>query len=177
MPAFLSQDPMPGELSLRAIDLGALVGDFAATLGRILPRSIEVDLSVEEGLPPIRADPGAIEQALLNLATNARDAMPAGGYLKITVRRSELRAGPEAVARGAAPGPYLCLAVTDTGHGMTEAVKRRVFEPPFTTKPGGKGTGLGMAVVFGLVTRHRGLIELESAPGRGTTVLIYLPEA
>jgi two-component system NtrC family sensor kinase len=158
-------------LDLGSLQLDRVVGDFLATLRRLLPESVELRFDAPVGLPPVEADLGAVEQILLNLVTNARDAMPKGGILSITL-------APAAVAPGGlAPAPegWVHLAVRDGGEGMEPSVLARVFEPFFTTKPTGKGTGLGMAMVYGLVKQHRGLIEVESDAGAGTTVHVWLP--
>ncbi|MGE0554833.1 MAG: ATP-binding protein [Gemmatimonadales bacterium] len=161
----------------RQVDLNAIVGRFAAMLPNVLGAVLTIRTELGDGLPPIHADPGQVEQMLLNLALNARDAMPDGGTLTVrtvarTVHQAEARANPEL-----APGGYIALQVIDTGVGMSEAVRSRVFEPFFTTKPLGEGTGLGLAMVYGLVKQHGGYVMIESAPGKGTTVEILLPTA
>jgi CheY-like chemotaxis protein len=119
------------------------------------------------------ADAGAVEQILLNLATNARDAMPRGGQLRLEARRTDVARAPA----GALPGSYACLVVSDNGMGMDSRVKARVFEPFFTTKPPGEGSGLGMAMMYGLTQQHGGFVELDSTLGRGTTVRVFMPLA
>src|SRR5262249_31307804 len=122
-------------------------------------------------------DPGHLEQVIMNLAVNARDAMPQGGQLTIRTTSAQL-SGERARAHGAVPtGSYVLLGVSDTGCGMTDEVKRHVFEPFFTTKPEGTGTGLGLATVYGIIQQASGFIEVDSAPGQGTTSHIWLPAA
>ena len=166
-----------GQLELGPIGLARLVGDLSEMLRRLLPESIHVRMTEAPDAPPVLADPGAVEQILLNLATNARDAMPHGGSLDIVVEPRVLDDDfRDAMGDGRA-GVYASLAVTDTGSGMDQAVVEHLFEPFFTTKPPGVGTGLGMAMVYGLVRQHGGLVEVDTAPGRGTTVRIYFPAA
>ncbi len=151
--------------------------DLIPLLRRTLGEHIEVRYVETVGLWPAMADPAQLESAVLNLALNARDAMPGGGRLTIELGNKVL---DEAYARDhdeIAPGDYAMVAVSDTGHGMTPDIVRRVFEPFFTTKPDGKGTGLGLAMVFGFVRQSGGHVKIYSEPGEGTTVKIYLPRA
>jgi len=159
------------------IDLTETVPDLIPLLRRTLGEHIEIRYVETSGLWPAMADAAQLEAALLNLALNARDAMPGGGRLTIELGNRVL---DEAYARAHAevrPGDYAMLAVSDTGHGMTPETLARVFEPFFTTKPDGKGTGLGLAMVFGFVKQSGGHIKIYSEPGEGTTVRIYLPRA
>jgi len=141
---------------------------------RVLREDITVELALK-GPAWVRADPGAIEQILMNLATNARDAMPSGGTFAITTERATL--DREAVLRTGCPHPgdYTIVRVRDTGVGMDADTVRRIFEPFFTTKAVGSGTGLGMAMVYGLVTQHAGRVNVESEVGKGTTITLYFP--
>ncbi len=143
------------------LSLETYVDDFQRTLRRVLPSTIEIEMEVQRPLPWIWADRGAVEQMLLNLATNARDAMPHGGRLGIRVTQVD----PVTVA----------VQIRDTGAGMDEETRRRAFEPFFTTKPPGKGTGLGLSMVYGLMHQHRGSVILESNPGQGTSVKLLFP--
>ena len=164
-------------LAFRALDVDALVGEFTGLLDRLVPAGVALDLRPGAGGLTARADPGAVEQVVLNLVTNACDAMPGGGTLRIATTGVEL---DEAYCRdrpGATPGPYVALAVSDSGGGMDEATLRRLFEPFFTTKAVGAGSGLGMAMVYGLVQQHGGYLDVASRPGVGTTVTVYLPRA
>jgi PAS domain S-box-containing protein len=158
------------------LDLNVAVGNFTKLLGSIIGEHIELRLVCAASLLPVHADPHMIEQALMNLATNARDAMPHGGAL--TISTTALVVSP-ATARqhDARPGPYVRLSVTDTGTGITPENLPRIFEPFFTTKEVGKGTGLGLATVQGIVQQHEGWIEVQSEPGQGTTFHIHLPAA
>jgi CheY-like chemotaxis protein len=131
---------------------------------------------LEEGRAtfPVKADPGRLQQALSNLALNACDAMPEGGELCFALSREEVTADAEPPVADMPPGEWVCLAVSDTGIGMTEDVRAHLFEPFFTTKEVGKGTGLGLAQVYGTVRQHEGYIDVATEPGRGTTIFIYL---
>ncbi|MHC2019936.1 CHASE3 domain-containing protein [Methylobacterium sp. CM6247] len=164
-------------LAPAAIDLAETMPDLIPLLRRTLGEHIEVRYVETAGLWPAMADPAQLESAVLNLALNARDAMPGGGRLTIELGNKVLdqeyaRRHAEVVA-----GDYTMVAVSDTGHGMTPEVTARVFEPFFTTKPDGKGTGLGLAMVFGFVKQSGGHVKIYSEPGDGTAVKIYLPRA
>ena len=163
-------------VELQPIDLGQVVSDASNDLRRLLPASVEVAVQVEKAVSlTITGDVGAIEQILFNLATNARDAMPDGGALRLSVRRAWLDEEHRRTRGWGSPGEYVVIAVSDSGYGMSPSVQARAFEPFFTTKEVGKGTGLGMAMVYGLVTQHRGYADLNSEEGRGTTVRLYFP--
>jgi PAS domain S-box-containing protein len=157
------------------LNLGRMLSDLAELLRRTLGEAVEVETVVAAGLWDTLADPAQVESAILNLALNARDAMPGGGRLTLELSNSVL---DEAYVRGAQdiqPGQYVLLAVSDTGEGMDPEVLGRVFEPFFTTKPDGKGTGLGLSMVYGFVKQSNGHVQVYSEPGQGTTVRIYLP--
>jgi len=164
------------KLEIKTVDLAELIGEFSRMIRRVLREDISVELALK-GPAWVRADAGAIEQILMNLATNARDAMPSGGTFSIATERVTL--DREAVVRTgcANPGAYAVITVRDTGAGMDATTLQRVFEPFFTTKAVGSGTGLGMAMVYGLVTQHGGRVNVASEVGKGTTVTLYFPAA
>jgi CheY-like chemotaxis protein len=138
-----------------------------------LPPNIDIELQLEQELPEIHADPGQVERVLINLATNARDAMPEGG--KIIFSTSKVRSREALLPSEDGTEFYLCLRVTDNGCGMDEETRQRIFEPFFTTKARGKGTGLGMPVVYGLMQSHNGFVDVRSQLGKGTSISLYFP--
>jgi signal transduction histidine kinase/CheY-like chemotaxis protein len=156
-------------LEPKPVDLGAVVSEHAAMLRRLVGEQVRVQVDLDEAALVSRADVGMIGQVLMNLAVNARDAMPAGGDLTIATAEIRLDAETPMVGSAAPPGSYCALRVTDTGTGIPPEHLRRVFEPFFTTKPVGKGTGLGLATVFGIVKLHGGFIRVSSELGKGTT--------
>jgi PAS domain S-box-containing protein len=158
------------------IDLNALIADLHRMLARLIGEHIQVDLKLSDDAGPIRADPGQIEQVIVNLAVNARDAMPRGGTLTIATSAVDVES-PAGRGLDVAPGPHVLLSIADTGVGMTDATRRRIFEPFFTTKERGKGTGLGLASVFGIVKQSDGAIQVTSAPGSGSQFDLYFPAA
>ncbi len=163
------------DLALAPTDLGKVVQGMASMLRRVIPENIDLRIRIQENPGTVRADPGAVEQILLNLATNARDAMPGGGCLSVEVGEVGLTAAAARRIPGGRPGRFLRVSVTDDGIGMDDLVLKRVFEPFFTTKPVGEGTGLGLAMVHGLTQQHGGFIQVESEPGKGTSVRLHLP--
>lgn len=169
--AFARRQP----LVLATVDANALVQDFRPLLRRALDETVTLDLSLDQRLPPCRADAAQLEAAVLNLAINARDAMPRGGSIRIVTRRAWLQEQALAGNTEAQPGPYVAIEVRDTGEGMPAEVRERAFEPFFTTKKDGHGTGLGLSQVFGFMRQIGGHVAIQSVPRRGTTVTLYLP--
>ena len=160
-------------LELSRFDLGRLVEELSEMLQRLLGSRIELQVMIDEGAVPVDGDPGQIEQVVMNLVLNARDAMPGGGRITIQV-------GKEALLQpvGLLPsGRYAMLRVADTGEGIPEAIRDKIFDPFFTTKKEGEGTGLGLATVYGIVQQHHGQIQVASVVGQGTTFTIHLPLA
>jgi CheY-like chemotaxis protein len=157
------------------IELNALIDHLLKMLRRILGEQIAMSFDAECGAMTIQGDSGVIEQVVMNLCVNARDAMPQGGCLKIKTSIVELDADAVRAHSQARAGRFVCLSVSDTGCGMDEATQKRIFEPFFTTKPVGKGTGLGLASAYGIVKEHQGWIEVQSASGQGSTFRVFLP--
>jgi PAS domain S-box-containing protein len=162
-------------LQPRIVDLNAVVAGMATMLRRLIGEHIQLVTVLPAGIGTVRADRAQIEQVIVNLAVNARDAMPQRGSLTIETGTTELDASFVRSHPGAPPGPYVVLAVRDTGYGMDESVRAHLFEPFFTTKEPGKGTGLGLATVYGIIKQHDGVITIDSVVGAGTIVHIYLP--
>lgn len=163
------------EVRFSPVDLNQLTRDLVTLMAETFPRTVSVNLSLQDRMPHLLADQNQVQQIVLNLCVNARDAMPSGGSITLT---TGIRAGATIRQLGADAGrDYACLEVSDTGTGMTPEVKQRIFEPFFTTKQGNQGTGLGLAVVYGIVVAHRGFIDVESTLGSGSTFRVYLPLA
>ena len=162
-------------LELKVVSLNELVADTQRMLMRTIGENISISVSLGDHLSAVRVDPGQVQQILLNLAVNARDAMPGGGVVSIRTRNVTLEVPTIMSHSMAEPGPYVVLTVTDDGTGMDERTMSKIFEPFFTTKPKGRGTGLGLATVFGIVEQSGGHVRVESAPGAGTTFEIFLP--
>ena len=163
------------ESQLRPVDLNQEVKQVEKLLKRTIPRMINIELDLEQDLNIINADPSQVEQILMNLAVNARDAMGEQGTLKIETKNITLDEEYCKNYLGTIPGDYVLLALSDTGHGMDKETSERIFEPFFTTKEIGKGTGLGLSMVYGLIKKHQGHITCQSEPGKGTCFKIYFP--
>jgi PAS domain S-box-containing protein len=162
-------------LELVPSDLAAVVRNLAPMLRRALPEDVVIEIAADEPVASVRADPRAVEQMLLNLTTNARDAMPTGGTLRIVVTGTSLDDAWVAAHPGAPAGDCVRVCVEDTGIGMDADTRQHIFEPFFTTKPPGKGTGLGLAMVYGLTKQQHGFVDLATETGRGTIVYLYFP--
>ncbi|MEK7243599.1 MAG: ATP-binding protein, partial [Thermodesulfobacteriota bacterium] len=163
-------------LTTKIVDLNEIVGGTVRMLKRLIGENIKLEAHLAAHSCMVKVDAGQIDQVIINLAVNARDAMPNGGALTISTKTVAM---PEEFFHdrpGLKPGPLVELCVTDTGEGMDEAVRSHLFEPFFTTKEKGKGTGLGLATVHGIIKQSNGEIEIESVPNKGTTFRIYLPE-
>src|SRR5262249_42178627 len=162
-------------LHTQVLDLNDILKNLSSMLGRLIGENIELLFVPGKNLGAVNADPAEIEQVMMNLAVNARDAMPYGGKLVITTGNVELDEEYCRQHPAMQPGAYVVTSVVDTGSGMDQATAARIFEPFFTTKGLGKGTGLGLSIIYGIVRQSKGDIQVESEPGRGTTFRIYLP--
>ncbi|NIR45994.1 MAG: PAS domain S-box protein [Gemmatimonadetes bacterium] len=157
------------------VDLSVTIDGVTQLIGRLIGDEVELELSLARDLGRVRIDRGQLEQVVVNLAVNARDAMPEGGKLIIETSNTEVEEAEAGSQDLACSGPHVLLAMTDTGTGMDTDTRTRIFEPFFTTKPKGKGTGLGLSTAYGIVKQSGGFIRVYSEPGRGTTFRIYLP--
>jgi two-component system cell cycle sensor histidine kinase/response regulator CckA len=164
-------------LQPKVMDLNEVLTEVAKMLDRLIGKSIALRVLSAPQLWPVKADPGQVEQLIMNLAVNARDAMPQGGQLVIETRNTEIGGSHPRLRDGVRPGRYVVLVVSDTGVGMDSETQAHMFEPFFTTKDPGKGTGLGLAIVYGVVTQTGGWTHVDSKLGQGTTFEIYLPAA
>ena len=162
----------------QALDLNGVIGGMERMLRRVIGEQVVMRTTLSPGLPPVLADAGQMEQVLMNLVVNSRDAMPEGGQITIETRHTTYAETGAPQAGSLQPGtPSVLMSVSDTGHGMDAATLERIFEPFFTTRAPGRGTGLGLPMVYGIVTQTGGAIHVDSTPGRGTSFRIYLPPA
>ena len=159
----------------RRVNLNEIIENLRTLLMKLIGDEIELVITTDPDLGDVKADPGQIEQVLMNLAANARDAMPEGGRLTATTANDDLQLDDATALVGIEPGKFVILTVSDTGHGVPEHVRAHIFEPFFTTKEQGKGTGLGLATVYGIVKQSGGWIYLDETPGTGASFRIYLP--
>jgi two-component system, cell cycle sensor histidine kinase and response regulator CckA len=162
---------------IEPVDMNRLVGNLLIMLRRLLGENIDIVFQCSSEAVFVSADAGMLEQVVMNLCINARDAMAMGGRLTLAIMRVQIGAQAETPNQDARSGCFICLTVTDTGCGMDTAILRRVFEPFFTTKDMGKGTGLGLATVYRIVKQHQGWIKVDSAPGQGSSFRVYLPQS
>jgi signal transduction histidine kinase len=163
------------EVDVRLCNVNAVVADCVEMFRRTLPSSVAIETELAPDIAPLLIDPSQLEDALLNLAINARDAMPEGGALRIKTHNGTIENGDELPQ--IAGRPYVCISVADTGEGMSADAMQRVFEPFFTTKGEGRGTGLGLSMVYGFARQAGGDVRIESVLGKGTRVNILLPGA
>ena len=161
----------------RVVDLNKVVDETRKMLQRLLGEDVELVTRPDPNLYPVKVDPSHVEQVIMNLAVNARDAMPEGGRMVIETRNLDLEEAARTVPATLSPGEYVLLTVSDTGSGMDEVTLAHIFEPFFTTKDKGKGTGLGLSTVYGIIQQSGGCIIPESTPGQGARFRIYLPRA
>ena len=162
-------------MQFRHLDLNDTLRNAIKMLERLVGEHVQIDFRPHSPLPAIHADSSMMEQIAMNLAVNARDAMPSGGRVSITTSLEVIHRAPTPMDPERRDGEYVCLTFSDTGIGMDTQVLSRIFEPFFTTKAVGKGTGLGLSTVFGIVRQHQGWLEVESKPNQGTTFRIYFP--
>ncbi|MEW6350891.1 MAG: PAS domain S-box protein [Thermodesulfobacteriota bacterium] len=163
--------------SLRPVDVNKELLNMTPILTRTLPETVRIEMDLAEELPSVKADPAQLQQVVINLVVNAGDAMPEGGHLVVSTGTARLEQRCRTAGFEALPGEYVLISVRDTGTGMDQETVRRIFDPCVRTKDEGKGAGLGLSIVYGIVKNHRGLVRCESKPGKGTTFLVYLPAA
>jgi nitrogen-specific signal transduction histidine kinase len=162
-------------MQFRHLDFNETLGNTVKMLERLVGEHVQIEFRPQNALPAIHADSSMLEQIAMNLAVNARDAMPNGGKVTIVTTLARVHRAPTPLDPERREGEFLCLSFTDTGCGMDTQILTQIFEPFFTTKPVGKGTGLGLSTVFGIVRQHRGWVEVASHPGLGTTFRLYFP--
>ncbi|MDX1632177.1 MAG: response regulator, partial [Thermoanaerobaculia bacterium] len=165
------------EVQPRVLDLNTVLRDLEKLLDRLIGEDVRMETARPSAETPVLADPVQIEQVVINLATNARDAMPRGGTLSLELSRVTVSQPVVGATGRLEPGTYALLSVSDTGQGMDDETARKAFDPFFTTKEPGKGTGLGLSTVYGIVEQSGGSVSIVSSPGHGTTVKVYFPIA
>ena len=159
-----------------ALDVNEIISGVAKMARRLIGTDVQLRLDLARSISQVLADPAQVEQVLLNLIVNARDAMPTGGTIVVETMNAKLGAdAPEIVQAGIAPGAFVLIAVSDDGIGMDQATQARIFEPFFTTKDTGRGTGLGLSTVYGIIRQTGGAITVESERGKGAAFKVYLP--
>jgi len=163
------------EIDMVPFDINAVVQDTVKMLERVIDQRIVIRLALAANIPPVQGDMNQIEQVLMNFMVNARDAMPYGGSITITSKAIDAQPGVDGVPPYIPTGRYVVLSVADTGVGIPEEIQRKIFEPFYTTKERGKGTGLGLAMVYGVVTEHKGFVTVQSTVNQGSTFTVYLP--
>ena len=165
----------PAKFEVRPIDCNALIEELVLLIRRTIDRRITVEVDLDPYLPSLEGDEASMQQSLMNMLINARDAMPKGGKLGITTRKKSIIPDQAALQRGLRGGEYVQIVISDTGVGMTQEVRAQIFDPFFTTKDPGRGTGLGLAIVYGIVQNHGGYIDVQSRMGKGSSFSMLLP--
>ncbi len=164
-----------GKYEVRPVNINQVVEKVVSMIRHTFDRSIEIRTDLSDGLPAVEGDAGQLEQTVLNLCINARDAMPTGGTLTLGTRLEEISGGEEEIPEDLARGKYISLFLSDTGVGIPSENLPRIFEPFFSTKDPGKGSGMGLAMAYGIVKNHAGYLDVRSAPGEGSTFRVLLP--
>lgn len=162
-------------LKLEQIDINAIIENIYNMLSRVLPKNVLLSINLAQDLWGVKADSGTIDQLIMNLVLNAKDAMPEGGHIIVRTENKMVKSVPDVNIKTLKPGKFIRISIADDGSGMDDKTVKRIFEPFYTTKKAGKGTGLGLAVVYSVVNKHGGIIDVESTLGKGTTFHIYLP--
>jgi signal transduction histidine kinase/ActR/RegA family two-component response regulator len=165
------------DVRLDVLDFNQIIKSLGKILQRTIPKMIDIELQLDDNLKKVAADAGQCEQILMNLCINAKDAMPEGGILTLKTENVRLKGKPDTARINLAPGDYIRLTISDTGHGISEDKISHIYEPFYTTKEKGKGTGLGLSIVYAIAQNYGGAVECSSDPGSGTTFRVYLPTA
>lgn len=162
-------------MTVQPVDLSQVVANLLKMLNRLIGENVSLRFECLNALPPVEADPGMLEQVVVNLVVNARDAMPKSGSITLRTQAIDIHTVPQGPTSARRSGRFVCLTVSDTGHGMNPDTMKHIFEPFFTTKEAGKGTGLGLATVHGIAAQHKGWVEVESEPAKGSTFRVFFP--